>query len=145
LLPEKNNLRMTRQRKIILQELRKVDTHPSADEVYELVRKQLPRISLGTIYRNLEVLLQLGEIQRIELSGSLKRYDGNPKVHYHIRCIHCERVDDVVIKPTRDLDYQIHCSTEYQVIGHRLTFLGYCRECQKKESLPFPSHTRQLQ
>ncbi|MBW2706713.1 MAG: transcriptional repressor, partial [Deltaproteobacteria bacterium] len=49
---------MTRQRQVILEELRKVDTHPSADEVYEMVRKRLPRISLGTVYRNLEILSQ---------------------------------------------------------------------------------------
>ena len=54
---------MTRQRMIILEELRKVDTHPSADEVYEMVRKRLPRISLGTVYRNLEILSKTGEIQ----------------------------------------------------------------------------------
>ena len=136
---------MTRQRKIILEELREVKTHPSADEVYDLVRKKLPRISLGTIYRNLEVLLQLGEIQKIELCGNLKRYDGNPETHYHIRCSRCGRVDDVVITPKQDLEFQIHCSTDYKVIGHRLKFFGYCRDCQKKESLSFPDHTRQLQ
>ena len=58
---------MTRQRQIILEELRKVVTHPSADEVYEMVRKRLPRISLGTIYRNLEILSENGDIQKLEL------------------------------------------------------------------------------
>ena len=58
------NLRMTRQRKVILEELCKVDTHPSADEVYALVRKRLPRISLGTVYRNLEILAESGDIQK---------------------------------------------------------------------------------
>ena len=140
-MPDINNLRMTRQRRLILEELRKINTHPSADEIYDLVRKKLPRISLGTIYRNLEVLLQLGEIQRIELCGNLKRYDGNPEMHYHIRCLRCGRVDDVVIEPRQDLEYQIHCSTEYKVIGHRLNFFGYCRDCREKESLPFSDHT----
>ena len=64
---------MTKQRKVILEELRKQHTHPSADEVYRMVRHRLPRISLGTVYRNLEVLVQMGEIQKLELSGSLKR------------------------------------------------------------------------
>ncbi len=143
-MPDKQNLRMTRQRKIILEELRRVNTHPSADEVYDLVRRKLPRISLGTIYRNLEVLLQLGEIQRIELCGNLKRYDGNPATHYHIRCIRCGRVDDVALSPCQDLECQIHCSTDYQVIGHRLKFFGYCRDCQQPASLPAAGQPRQL-
>ena len=61
-LQKQSNLRMTRQRRVILEELCKVDTHPSADEVYVMVRKRLPRISLGTVYRNLEILTQSGEI-----------------------------------------------------------------------------------
>ena len=61
---------MTQQRKVVLEELRKMDNHPSADEIYEMVRLRLPRVSLGTVYRNLEVLSDLGEIQKLELSGS---------------------------------------------------------------------------
>ena len=59
------NLRMTRQREVILEELRKVNTHPSADEIYEMVRKRLPRISLGTVYRNLEILSKSGDIKKL--------------------------------------------------------------------------------
>ena len=88
------NLRMTRQRKVILEELRKVDTHPSADEVYEMVRKRIPRISLGTVYRNLEILSERGDIQKLELGCTLKRFDGVPENHYHIRCVDCGRVVD---------------------------------------------------
>ena len=66
--------RMTRQRRVILEEIRRTNSHPAADEIYERVRKRLPRISLGTVYRNLDVLCELGEIQRLELSGAMKRY-----------------------------------------------------------------------
>lgn len=78
---EENKMRMTRQRKIILEEVRKVNTHPSADEIYEMVRLRLPRISLGTVYRNLEILSELGKIQKLQLSGSLKRFDWNTNKH----------------------------------------------------------------
>ena len=71
------NLRMTRQRRVILEELRKVNNHPSAYEIYEFVRKRLPRISLGTVYRNLEILSESGDIQKLEPGCSLKRFDGN--------------------------------------------------------------------
>lgn len=123
---------MTRQRKVILEELKKVKTHPSADEVYEMVRRRLPRISLGTVYRNLEILSRLGEIQRLELGGSLKRFDGNPKSHYHIRCLGCDRVDDVMVGPLNNIENKVCELTDYEVIGHRLEFLGFCRRCSGK-------------
>jgi Fe2+ or Zn2+ uptake regulation protein len=128
---KKKNLRMTHQRKMILEELRKVKNHPSADEVYEIVRKKLPRISLGTVYRNLQILSQSGEIQRLDLGCALKRFDGNPENHYHIRCLGCNRVDDVVIRPLKNVENKIYGLTDYRVMGHRLEFLGLCRNCSQ--------------
>jgi Fur family ferric uptake transcriptional regulator len=121
--------RMTRQRQIILEELRKVDTHPSADEVYETVRKRLPRISLGTVYRNLEILSELGEIQKLELGGDLKRFDRNSNKHYHIRCMNCGRVDDAPIAPLNQVEDELYGATVYTIIGHRLEFEGLCPQC----------------
>ena len=124
---------MTRQRKVILEELRKLNTHPSADQIYEVVRHRLPRISLGTVYRNLEVLSELGEIQKLELSGLLKRFDWNTKKHYHIRCVRCSRVDDAPIAPLNQLDNELYGATVFEIIGHNLEFTGLCPECSKKD------------
>ena len=124
---------MTRQRKVILEELRKLNTHPSADEIYEVVRHRLPRISLGTVYRNLEVLSELGEIQKLELSGLLKRFDWNTKKHYHIRCVRCSRVDDAPIAPLNKLDNELYGATVFEIIGHNLEFTGLCPECSRQE------------
>ena len=129
---DNQNLRMTRQRQVILEELRKVKTHPSADELYEKVKRRLPRISLGTVYRNLEILTRLGEIQHVEIGGAMKRFDGNPKNHYHIRCIRCARVDDVQIGPLKQVEDALAGSTDYQITGHRLEFVGLCGKCSKK-------------
>lgn len=126
-----NKLRMTRQRQVILEELRKNKTHPTADALYDIVRKRLPRISLGTVYRNLEILTALGEIQTLELSGNQKRYDGDPCKHYHIRCIHCGNVENAPIAPLNQLEDKLYGSTVYNIIGHRLEFLGLCPECSK--------------
>jgi len=131
LLKEKK-MRMTRQRKIILEELRKVNTHPSADEVYEIVRSRLPRISLGTVYRNLEILSELGEIQKLRLSGALKRFDWDTSKHYHIRCVQCNRVDDAPIAPLNQIEDELYESTVFEIIGHNLEFVGLCPECSKK-------------
>ena len=129
---KENKMRMTRQRKIILEELRKVNTHPSADEIYEMVRLRLPRISLGTVYRNLEILSELGKIQKLQLSGSLKRFDWNTNKHYHIRCVRCNRVDDAPIAPLNQIEDELYESTVFEIIGHNLEFVGLCPECSKK-------------
>ena len=123
------NLRMTRQRRVILEELRKVNTHPSADEVYEMVRKRLPRISLGTVYRNLEVLSETGDIKKLEPGCSLKRFDGNPAEHFHIRCIRCDRIADVPVASDFEIDLADMTPAEYEILGHRLEFFGLCPYC----------------
>jgi len=127
--------RMTQQRAVILEEVRRdLEQHMTADEIYERVRKQLPRISLGTVYRNLEVLVELDEIQKLELSGSISRFDGNPKGHYHIRCMQCGRVDNAPVAPMQKLEDELYGSTVYTIIGHRLEFTGLCPECSKTQT-----------
>jgi Fe2+ or Zn2+ uptake regulation protein len=126
------NLRMTPQRRVILEELRKVNTHPSADEIYEIVRKRLPRISLGTVYRNLEILSDSGDIQKLETGCSLKRFDGNLSEHCHIRCVRCDRIADAPMLPELEIDLERFDSTDFEIIGHRLEFLGVCPICSDK-------------
>ncbi len=123
-------VRMTSQRRIILEELQESRRHPTADELYESVRRRLPRISLGTVYRNLETLTAEGLIQRLSLGGSQRRFDINPKEHYHIRCIQCGAVDDVAIDSLLALEEMIEDASNYEVHGVRLEFLGVCPACK---------------
>ncbi|CAB1059979.1 Peroxide stress regulator PerR, FUR family [Olavius sp. associated proteobacterium Delta 1] len=123
------SLRMTRQRQVILEELRKVNTHPSADEIYEMVRKRLPRISLGTVYRNLEILSENGEIQKLELGCSPKRFDGVAEDHYHIRCLDCNRVIDSPPGFDVCVTHELTENTDFKIIGHKLEFIGFCPTC----------------
>ena len=123
--------RMTLQRKKIMEVVREGNSHPSADEIYKRVRSFLPRISLGTVYRNLEVLSKMGKIQKLELSGSLKRFDWNPKKHYHIRCVRCDRVDDAPLAPLNQLEDELYEATVFKIIGHNLEFTGLCPECTR--------------
>ncbi len=132
-MEKEKNLRSTPQRKVILEELRKLDTHPSADEVYGIVRNYLPRISLGTVYRNLEILTDTGKIQKLELSGALKRYDRNTDKHYHIRCIRCNRVVDAPIPLMHQLENDISAATDFIIIGHNLEFTGLCPACSREK------------
>ncbi|MFC1895858.1 transcriptional repressor [Thermodesulfobacteriota bacterium] len=122
-------MRMTRQRKVILEELRKVRTHPTADQVYEMVRRRLPRISLATVYRNLDSLSQIRTIQTLELGGPQRRYDGNPTNHHHVRCLRCGRVDDVRMEALALLEDAAKGTDGYEVLEYRLEFQGICPEC----------------
>jgi len=85
-------LRMTNQREMILRELKKSKGHLSADELYERVKKFMPRISLATVYRNLEILSDAGMIRKLEISGRQKRFDSELADHDHIYCIECHRI-----------------------------------------------------
>lgn len=87
--------RMTRQRAEILAELRKAKNHPTAEEIHARVRRCLPRISLGTVYRNLELLAQSGEILRLDGGSGGRRFDGDISPHLHVRCRRCGRIADV--------------------------------------------------
>ena len=78
--------RMTNQRRVILEELRKVDTHPTVDELYTIVKARMPHISLGTVYRNLDLLTETGEVLKLDSAGSMRRYDGRTEPHRHVRC-----------------------------------------------------------
>jgi Fur family ferric uptake transcriptional regulator len=127
-------LKLTKQRQIILEELQKVRSHPSADEVYALVRPRLPRISLATVYRNLEVLAEAGLIQKLALAGSQKRFDGMVGNHYHIRCLKCGRVDDVALELLTLGEAASNLLNGYQCVGHRLEFFGICPRCQEEQA-----------
>lgn len=127
---KKRSLRMTRQRQVILEELRATDQHPSADDLYGRVKARLPRISLGTVYRNLEILTELGEIQTIALAGSLKRFDGTPHNHYHMRCLHCNCLVDAPVEVIDSLERVLQEKTAFRVLGHQLEFTGICPACK---------------
>ena len=127
-------LRMTPQRQIILDELRKVKTHPSADEVYEMVRRRQPRISLGTVYRNLETMSECGIIRKLDAAGSQRRFDSDTDSHYHVRCTGCGRVDDVEVNHIDGLEEALHGASGYEITGHRLEFVGRCPECKGPET-----------
>jgi len=127
--PHRKLRRNTPQRKVLLEELRKVSSHPTAAELYELVRRRMPKISLGTVYRNLELLTESGTIQKLATGRAEARFDGDPGRHYHVRCVRCGRVDDVHDLPEDLLDSEPKELAGYEILGHRLEFLGICPEC----------------
>ena len=122
--------RNTRQRQVVLEELKKLSCHPTAARLYEIARARLPKISLGTVYRNLELLAQNGVIQKLQISGSEARFDGKREQHYHVRCVHCGSIDDVHDLPEDYVKGQVQSLAGYDIVGFHLDFLGVCPDCQ---------------
>ncbi|MBN1292972.1 MAG: transcriptional repressor [Candidatus Latescibacteria bacterium] len=120
---------MTHQRRLILEELKKVKTHPTADEIYVIVRKTMPRISLGTVYRNLEILSAMGLIIKIEGFGNQRRFDGNTNKHYHIRCIKCGKIDDLPEDAITNIEVDHNKIKGYSIYNHEIQLSGICEQC----------------
>lgn len=125
--------RMTRQRTLILEQFSMPGRHLTADMVYDNVRSQMPSISMGTVYRNLDVLSRTGQIRKLDLGGTQSSYDGGMHCHYHVRCVQCGTLSDVSAEPFGDLNTSAEQSTDYAIIGHELEFHGKCPSCQQND------------
>ena len=121
--------RMTKQKKLILDIIKGTTCHPTADWIYQEARKEMPQISLGTVYRNLRFLVDLGEIMELGYSGSFSRFDGNPKNHYHFVCESCGEVFDVQSDIKQNLNSLVE--NGHRVFSHRLEFYGLCPKCNR--------------
>ena len=121
--------RMTPQRRLILDELRKTKSHPTADQLYVMVREKLPRISLATVYRNLELLSEHGLVRRIASGPGPMRYDGGLAPHFHVRCVVCGAIQDVMLELDERIDAVAARQTGFEILGHELEFSGVCPDC----------------
>ncbi len=122
-------LRLTEQRRIILDVVRATTAHPSAASVYRRVRRRLPRVSLATVYRNLRTLAAEGLIgERTDPSGA--RFDGNTGAHDHFTCMHCGRIFDVPALTTATVRQRVAGRTGFEVLDQRIEFYGRCRACR---------------
>jgi Fur family transcriptional regulator, ferric uptake regulator len=124
--------RQTRQRRAILEALQRLTSHPTATELYEVVRRRLPKISLGTVYRNLDALTRAGAIRKLEPGHGEARFDGDCGRHYHVRCVRCGRLADVHgLAP--DVQPEVAARlTGFRILGHALEFVGVCRGCDER-------------
>lgn len=122
--------RVTKQRQILVEVLDRKNWHPSAEELYKIVRRELPNVSLGTIYRNLEQLAQKRAIMVIEEAGMQRLYDGNPKPHYHVKCLKCGQVNDVPDEAVKWVQQPLVDMPDFTITGHRIVFTGFCSKCR---------------
>jgi Fur family transcriptional regulator, ferric uptake regulator len=126
--------RNTRQRQVILNELQKLTSHPTAAGLYRIVVRRLPKISLGTVYRNLDLLAKTGVIRKLEFGGGEARFDGNLTPHDHIRCVKCGKIDDIPHPPFDLLGGVKDDFNGYCVLGHRVEFFGVCPQCNNRNN-----------
>lgn len=121
----------SRQRELVLQAVLEHPVHPTANTVYQMVRRKDPKISLGTVYRNLNFLSEMGLLRKISMPVGSDRFDGRLDEHYHMACTHCGRVFDVECEALLGLDREILAGQGFEVRKHHLLLTGVCRECRE--------------
>lgn len=120
--------RNTKQLQIIWDTVKDDKSHPTADQIYDRVRKQLPSISLGTVYRNLQKLVYDKKLQ-VLMRGRSQHFDPLVERHQHFICELCDRVYDVVIEQQREIKPVKLPHEGFKVTSHQLAFYGTCKRC----------------
>jgi len=123
----------SKQREELFRILASVTSHPTADWLYNELRKVIPNVSLGTVYRNLNLLTEAKIIQKIEVGTPTDHFDANAENHYHFVCEKCERVFDIDMDVLDDLNKKVEERCKHIITGHSLLFHGICRECLDKQ------------
>ncbi len=123
--------RETIQKKLVLEAVRKLGCHATAEEIFAQITAEYPSISKGTVYRNLNSLSEDGEILRIEIPGAADHFDHNCRSHYHVVCVRCGNVFDVDMEPVASLTEQIHDTHGFDFLDCDIVFKGICPACQR--------------
>ena len=123
--------RNTIQRQLVLQTVREMRNHPTAEEIYERLTKEHPHISKATIYRNLGMLADNGEIQRVSHLNAADRFDFELKPHYHFRCTGCGCVYDIDLPYMQNLLEEVPNEEGFILEGYEITFTGLCKNCKQ--------------
>ncbi|MDO5602950.1 MAG: transcriptional repressor [Oscillospiraceae bacterium] len=122
--------RNTVQRVLVYRAVQETPTHPTADEIFTVVHTKNPRVSRATVYRNLSVLSQKGEIRQIQIPAGADRYDFNCTPHYHFHCRQCDCVFDMEMPVLPELETRVGMPGEFDVQGYELVFTGVCPDCK---------------
>lgn len=127
------NKRNTVQKTIILNAVRSMCCHSTAEEIYENITKQYPGISKSTVYRNLNQLADDGVILKVEVANAPDRFDSKNYNHSHMKCLGCGRVFDFETDSViSELPVDGEEAKGFKITGYELVFSGYCIECSEK-------------
>ncbi|MFT4107327.1 MAG: transcriptional repressor [Lacrimispora sp.] len=122
-------LKYSRQRESIKTCLMARHDHPTADALYTSIREEYPNISLGTVYRNLNLLVELGEIRKLTCGDGADHFDADTSPHYHFICKECGQVNDLLLDPMDHINRLAQENTNGLVDGHTIYFYGTCKDC----------------
>ena len=122
--------RNTVQRQIVLDAVKKLNTHPTIEEVYAFIHSEHPSISKSTVYRNLRHLEDGGNLRHISMLDGPSRYDATCKPHYHFRCRCCETIFDVQIAYMDGINDSVQRLHGFDVGEHDVVFSGFCTTCK---------------
>ena len=121
-------MRYSRQRELVLRQVQSRCDHPTADEIYLSIKDDCPGLSLGTVYRNLNGLVEMGKIRRVSLPGMADRFDRTMADHDHLYCTKCGRVEDVMLDKTA-VEQAIASRADLQVERYSINLYGVCSAC----------------
>lgn len=124
--------RNTIQRALVFETVNKLQNHATADEIYDAIISEHPNISRATVYRNLNLLSEMGEIRKLEIPGGPDRFDHCVDNHCHIKCERCGRLFDVDMDYISGLESNIRDARGFDFTGYDIIFRGICPECKKK-------------
>lgn len=128
-----HGLQVTYQRLAIYQALYHTQEHPSAEAIYQQVRKRFPMISLGTVYKTLERFYGVGLIEKVSPMTDVARYDAKVNPHHHAVCLECQAINDVM-SPTLDQNISLPEGESFHVLRKQVLFHGYCPECYSRKN-----------
>lgn len=124
-------MKYSKQREIIYDALKHVNTHPSADELYEMLKPEHESLSLGTVYRNLRQMSKNGMIREIASPGNKDRFDADLSSHQHFFCMECGKVFDVFL-PEADNSSEVGKKYGFEVVKSEHSYYGICSDCSEK-------------
>lgn len=127
-------LNLTHQRLAVFKALYASTDHPSAETIYNKLKRDIPTISLATIYKTLELFREIGELTEVNVLRTA-RFDSNTTPHHHLVCIECNRIDDIMDLSLNDLTQEKAANYSYDVVEGRMEFRGYCPDCKDKKKI----------
>lgn len=127
--------RQTKQKALILSAVQGCKCHPTAEQVHAMITDDMPGLSLGTVYRNLNRMAEIGLIRRISVTNSPDRFDGDMTPHHHICCSECGKFDDFFqVEYDKSLDELIAKKSGFKITRHETVFYGSCQKCKLKNN-----------
>lgn len=127
-------MKFSRQREMIYEQVKNFPIHPTADEVYNALKNDNPNLSLGTVYRNLNLLSDMGMLMKINIANGKDRFDGRTDLHYHMVCSHCGKVFDVELDIEDAIAKKILSDEGHTITNVTLNLTGICRGCSETDS-----------